>query len=475
MKRRFHILLICLLTVIIITDISAQEAQPYTVTRLNINSAAYNEISPVIYRDGLIFCSDRRFSGLTDRTSFDGRRLFSLFYSERIDSSNWKKPEEIKNERTSLFNNGPICIAADGRTVYFTSEIETGVPSRDRRFRNRSGIFSADLEGLSMSGIKPFKYNSQDYDVGQPSLSEDGRFLFFASDMPGGSGGSDLYYCELIDGEWGDPVNLGPIVNSPGIENYPHYSAGKLYYTSDREGGVGGLDLYQTSWTSEGWSIPVLLPEPINSSSDDFALVVSDSQQSGFFASNRRKNDDIYEFTSNIISKADCPTQRENSYCYEFVEENAVKYDSLPFKYEWKFGDGTKAEGPVVIHCYSAPGAYHVQLDVVNLVTQEVLDNIRSDILLVEDYKQPYITCHDTVTVEKTFVLSSKKTNLPGWEITNYYWNFGDGTIANGDIVEKQYKTPGTYMIQLIVTARPGSDGIVREACSTKRIVITQR
>ena len=416
MKRRFHILLICLLTVIIITDISAQEAQPYTVTRLNINSAAYNEISPVIYRDGLIFCSDRRFSGLTDRTSFDGRRLFSLFYSERIDSSNWKKPEEIKNERTSLFNNGPICIAADGRTVYFTSEIETGVPSRDRRFRNRSGIFSADLEGLSMSGIKPFKYNSQDYDVGQPSLSEDGRFLFFASDMPGGSGGSDLYYCELIDGEWGDPVNLGPIVNSPGIENYPHYSAGKLYYTSDREGGVGGLDLYQTSWTSEGWSIPVLLPEPINSSSDDFALVVSDSQQSGFFASNRRKNDDIYEFTSNIISKADCPTQRENSYCYEFVEENAVKYDSLPFKYEWKFGDGTKAEGPVVIHCYSAPGAYHVQLDVVNLVTQEVLDNIRSDILLVEDYKQPYITCHDTVTVEKTFVLSSKKTNLPGWE-----------------------------------------------------------
>ena len=235
MKRRFHILLICLLTVIIITDISAQEAQPYTVTRLNINSAAYNEISPVIYRDGLIFCSDRRFSGLTDRTSFDGRRLFSLFYSERIDSSNWKKPEEIKNERTSLFNNGPICIAADGRTVYFTSEIETGVPSRDRRFRNRSGIFSADLEGLSMSGIKPFKYNSQDYDVGQPSLSEDGRFLFFASDMPGGSGGSDLYYCELIDGEWGDPVNLGPIVNSPVIENYPHYSAGKLYYTSDRE------------------------------------------------------------------------------------------------------------------------------------------------------------------------------------------------------------------------------------------------
>ncbi|MDY0098608.1 MAG: PKD domain-containing protein [Bacteroidales bacterium] len=475
MKRRSPILLIYLLAVIFITDISAQEVQPYKVNRLNINSAAYNEISPAIYRDGLIFCSDRRFSGLTDRTSFDGRRLFSFYYSERIDSSAWKKPEEVNNERTSLFNNGPLCIATDGKTAYFTSEIETGVPSRNRRFRNRSGIFSAELTGLAMSGIKPFKYNSQDYDIGQPSLSEDGRFLFFASDMPGGSGGSDIYFCELKDGEWGDPVNLGPIVNSPGVDNYPHFSAGKLYFTSDRDGGMGGLDLYQTSRTMEGWSIPVLLPEPINSSSDDFAFVVSESQQSGFFASNRGKNDDIYEFITTIISKDDCPAQEENSYCYEFVEENAVKYDTLPFRYEWKFGDGSKAEGPVVMHCYSAPGTYHVQLDVVNLVTKEVSENIKSDFLLIEDIEQPYITCPDTVTAGKTLVLSGKKTNLPGWEITSYYWNFGDGTIANGDTVEKQYKTSGSYMIQLIVTARPGSDGIAREACSTKQIVITQR
>lgn len=474
MTRRSFILFFCLLVNVNFPDVSAQQSSGFKVSRLSFNLSAFNEISPVIFKDGLLFCSDRRFSGFTDRTSFDGRRLYNIFYAERIDSMLWERPQEVKSERTALFNNGPLCFAPDGKTVYFTSEVETGIPSKNRRFRNRSGIFVADLSGLELISIRPFKYNNPQYDIGQPSISSDGRYLFFASDMPGGSGGSDIYYCEMVSGEWSDPVNLGPSVNSPGVDNYPHYQAGRLYFTSDRPEGIGGLDIYYTIRNIAGWDAPVLLPEPVNSASDDFAFVTHESLQSGFFASNRRRNDDIYEFSSTIVRKARCQTQEENNYCYEFVEENAVKFDTIPFRYEWKFGDGNKGVGPVVNHCYAGPGTYKVQLDVVNLVTQEISENIKSSILVVEDIEQPYITCPDTYITGMNATFSAENTNLPGWDITSYYWNFGDETIAVGKSVEKQYSKPGTYEIQLIISARPDAGGVAREACVSRNITISQ-
>ncbi len=118
------------------------------------------------------------------------------------------RPNPVKSDRTAQFNTGPLCIAPDGKTVYFTSEIETGVPSRSRKFRNHSGIFTAELSGLQLLSIMPFKYNSLQYNMGQPSISADGKFLYFASDMPGGQGGSDIWFCESVNGEWSAPVNL---------------------------------------------------------------------------------------------------------------------------------------------------------------------------------------------------------------------------------------------------------------------------
>ena len=198
-----------------------------------------------------------------------------------------------------------------------------------------------------------------------------GNTSFFASDMPGGQGGSDLYYCELINGEWAVPVNLGPKVNSSGSENYPYmHQSGKLYFTSDRPGGIGKLDVYFTLLNNGFWEDPVLLPEPINSTSDDFAFVAESNLQKGYFSSNRRKDDEIYQFVSTIIRKASCDTLVENNYCYRFFEENAIKYDTMPFRYEWKFGDGNSATGPDVVHCFNGPGTYIVQLDVVNLITK---------------------------------------------------------------------------------------------------------
>ncbi|MDQ1297444.1 MAG: WD40-like Beta Propeller Repeat protein [Bacteroidota bacterium] len=454
---------------------AAQEKPPsiYKITKMSFNSSVFSDISPVIVKDGIVFCSDKRFSGPKDRTTFEGRRLYNIYIAERKDTSDWQKPQEIKSERSTLFNNGPLCFAPDGKTVYFTSDVETGKATKKRNFKNHSGIFIADLEGTNLVALRPFAYNNPQYDLGHPSMSNDGKYLFFASSMPGGQGGSDIFYCEWINGQWSTPVNLGPKVNSPGSENYPFiHPSGKLYFSSDRPGGNGRLDVYSTILSLGRWEAPVLMPDPINSSSDDFAFVADDNLQTGYFSSNRQRNDDIYQFTSTIIRKATCDTLVENNYCYQMIEENAVKFDTLPFRYEWKFGDGEKGIGPSVVHCYSGPGSYLVQLDVVNLITNEVLFNEKTYNLDIINVEQPYISGPDEGVAKQNIRFTADETNLPGWNISRYYWNFGDETIAIGKEVDKTYLQPGVYNIQLIVTAEPEPDGVVREACVCKNIII---
>jgi len=472
LKKKLYIILLFLFIICVV--LQAQQPSVYKVSRLPFNSGAFSDISPVIVRDGIIFCSDRRFSAFMDRKTFEGRRLYNLYIIERRDSLDWGRPKEINSERSTLFNSGPLCFSPDGKTVYFTSEVETGKIARKKNFENHLGIFAGELSGTDIISIQPFPYNNSQYEVGHPSISSDGKYLFFASDMPGGQGGSDIYYCEWDNGSWASPLNLGPEINSPGSENYPFmHSSGRLYFSSDRPGGNGNLDVYYTMLTQGKWETPSIVPEPVNSQYDDFAFVADDEMQTGYFASNRERSDDIYRFVSTIIRKASCDTLVENNYCYEFLEENAVKWDTIPFRYEWKFGDGTTGAGPVVEHCYPGPGRYLIQLDVINLVTKEVMYNEKTYSLEITDIEQPYITSPDQAVTDQRIRFSAEGTNLPGWNIERYYWNFGDETIAIGKEVDKAYSRPGTYNVQLIVSTEPDPGGVVREACICKNITIS--
>jgi hypothetical protein len=462
-----------LISVLIITDVSGQKPSIYNIKRMSFSSGLFNDISPVIVKDGVLFCSDRRTSGINDRTSFDGKRLYNIYIAEKKDTTDWRKPKLLRSERSTFFNNGPLCLSPDGKTVYFTSEIETGKVTKQRGFINYSGIYEADLSGSELVSLRPFKHNNQSFNTGQPSISSDGRFLFFASDRPGGSGGSDIYYCERVNGEWGTPVNLGKNVNSPGSENYPYiHPSGKLYFSSNRSSGIGGMDVYYTTIVNGVWEAPVILPEPINSPADDFAFVADINLQTGYFASNRRRNDDIFEFSSTIIRRTSCDTLELNSYCYEFIEENAARYDSMPFRYEWKFGDGNTAFGAVVEHCYGQPGNYIVELDVVNLVTKELIAKEKTINLEVKQIEQPYISSPGRVTAGAAIKMNADSTYLPGWNISRFYWNFGDETIAIGREVDKVYLKPGTYNIQLIVSEEPDAGGVIREGCVCKNITV---
>lgn len=480
LKRYIYIILLFLPALLASSKLSAQKASIFDVSRMSFNKENFSEMSPVILKqgeiDGIIFCSDRRTSAFKDRTTNDGRRLYNMFYAQKEDSLSWSSPSILKSSLSTRFNNSTLSIAPDKVTVYFTSDVEQGSTSRKKGTINHNGIFIAELSGTELQNIKPFKYNNPSYDLAHPSISRDGKYLFFASDMPGGQGKSDIWYCEMVKGEWSAPVNPGTKVNSPDRELYPYmHPSGKLYFSSDRPNGSGNLDIYSTSLYYGKWDDPVALSEPINSTADDFAFVADENLQTGYFATKRGGSDDVFRFTSTIIRKAVCDSIEENNYCYRFFEENAVKFDTLPFRYVWRFGDGTKAEGVMVEHCFNGPGVYVVQLDIENLITKEILHNEKNDTLKLEEIEQPYISSPDTINSGQQIKLSAGQTHLPGWNIARYYWNFGDETVDEGIEVGKIFSRQGNYAVQLIVTSEPGPDGIKKEGCVYKNINVKRQ
>jgi hypothetical protein len=456
------------------------QSDMYKVERVPVSSVTFNEIAPVIIKDGIMFCSDRRVSSITNTTTYKDERLFNLYIATRKDSSRWSSPKEITSKGSQLISYGPMSIASDNKTVYFTSNTISGKAARKKGINNPSGIFVGELTGTELSNIVPFKYNSPLYRLRYPSISRDGKYLFFASDMPGGQGGFDLYYCENINGQWAAPVNLGKKVNSSSNEGFPYiHPSGRLYFSSDRPGNadyLGGMDVYFTSLIYGEWDTPQAMPEPINSKTDDFAFVAEDSYKSGYFsrASTPGGNAHIFSFSSNMIRMAKCDSLKINSYTYKFEEVNAIRYDTMmvPFKYTWNFGDGTTGEGKTMLHTYKGPGKYTYWLDVKNLITNKVETNKKIDTLYITDIEQPYIASVDRCNTGQQIKLSADSTNLPGWTINQFYWNFGDESIQIGKNVNHAFSRSGIYNVQLIVTGTKEGSGIIREACVFKNISV---
>lgn len=198
----------------------------------------------------------------------------------------------------SKFNEGALCFTPNGTRVFFTrNSSKVNKSSKKRELM----LFTAIVNKQGKwSKITPSNLNNPAYSIGHPAVSPDGNSLVFASDMPGGQGGTDLYMASIeSDGTLGTPVNLGPKINTANNELFPWYNQDKqLFFASNGHPGLGGFDLFVTE-IREGKEpfTPMNLQAPINSASDDIAIAFHADMQ-GYFSSNRRKgNDDIYRFT----------------------------------------------------------------------------------------------------------------------------------------------------------------------------------
>ncbi|MFC5410406.1 OmpA family protein [Larkinella bovis] len=200
----------------------------------------------------------------------------------------------------SRYHEGPVSFFNDGYRMVFTRNNYDG-----RRVRQSSEgvtnlkLYTAVQQSGTWTNIEELPFNSNDYSVGHPALSKDNRMLFFASDMPGGFGGTDLYVSRNENGKWTKPVNLGKEVNTKGNDLFPFIDErGNLYFASDGRKGLGGLDIYYAPLVDGVAAGPVEhLEAPINSDMDDFGLITDGNRTGGYFSTNRQKgNDDIFRF-----------------------------------------------------------------------------------------------------------------------------------------------------------------------------------
>ncbi len=277
----------------------------FVVDNFKIANTASSEWSPFLKKDILYFTSDR--PGTTGGKTFGrtGGAYSDIFYMERKfsgkdrKSMKWSSPALISNEGVNtMMNDGAAYIDAKGNTMYYTQ----CNGAKGDSIRN-CVVMMAENKGKAWGGatVLPFCVDTSS-DYGQPAISPDGQRLVFSSDIPGGEGGHDLYLSTFVKRShtWSDPINLGKTVNTDGDEVYPSWlNDTTLYFSSNGLPGMGGMDIYVTTGKNPSWSKPKNLKYPINSGGNDISITYDEGMESGFFASDRQHGLgqlDIYTF-----------------------------------------------------------------------------------------------------------------------------------------------------------------------------------
>ena len=272
---------------------------------LDINTSE-SDFAPTVIGQQLIYSTARDTGVASNKLHEWNNKAFLDLYQANIlvdghtDEASLSKLDRKINSKT---HEASAVFTRDGETLYFTrNNSKNGDFVRDGKGVSRLMVYKATKKKDRWKDIKALPFNSNEYSVAHPALSPDEKRLYFASDMPGTFGASDIYYVDINeDGSFGDPVNLGPEINTESRETFPHLDKNNiLYFASDGHPGLGGLDIFAAQIQGEGHTEPVNLGEPINSPQDDFSLVRDPKNNNGYFASNRpggKGSDDIYGFT----------------------------------------------------------------------------------------------------------------------------------------------------------------------------------
>ncbi|MCK5372417.1 MAG: PD40 domain-containing protein, partial [Cyclobacteriaceae bacterium] len=331
-----------------------------------------DEFTPAIYKNSLVFASNNskvKVIGRIDATN--DKAFYNWYISNRtIDTTDrnviieYSKAEKFGKDIKAKYHKGSISFYPAGDTMVFA---KTCYHHNDSK-KYTTGIFFAKKENEQWAEFAIFPFNSLDYSINHPAISEDGKTIYFVSDMPGGKGGTDIYSSNFIKGKWTSPQNLGAEINTSQNDSHPFIKKNTLYFSSDGHPGFGGLDIFSVNLKDR--PIEVLnFGFPINTHYDDFDLILDTTGIFGYLVSNRNNedntNDDIFEVyinkqsfplivngkikykSSNIIdstsemvllsnAKLELIDKSQNSIVY-VTHTNAMGYFSIEIPYDSQF------------------------------------------------------------------------------------------------------------------------------------------
>ena len=267
---------------------------------LKINTK-YSEFSPISKPDGRIVFSSSADTGFlkTKRYKWNNQPFLDL-YEAKTKGGGYEFNDVKKLAKTinTKHHEASVSFSPDGNTMYFTRN--NNRKKRSKKNVNHLKIFRSKYSNEKWGPAKEVSFNNENYSTGHPALSKDGKQLYFVSDMPGGYGYTDLYVVDIDEnGDFSEPRNLGPEINSSRKEMFPFATKDKLYFSSNRKSGLGGLDIYQSDIGNGITEKPINLGKPFNSIRDDFSFMLLKDEKAGYLASNRKGgkgDDDIYYF-----------------------------------------------------------------------------------------------------------------------------------------------------------------------------------
>ncbi len=269
---------------------------------LKINTK-YSEFGSSFRSDGKIIFASAADTGVfkTRKYRWNNQPFLDLYEGDvKSDGYELGQIKKLPKYINTKQHEASASFSPDGKTMYFTRNNDQRKKKKKKKSVNHLKIFTSKWVDGKWGSPTEVSFNNEDYSTGHPALTPDGKQMYFVSDMPGGYGSTDLYVVDIDEnGLFSAPRNLGPEINSNRKEMFPFVAENKIYFSSDRKSGLGGLDIYQSTMTGGVLGNPANLGKPYNSIRDDFSFALKEGENAGYLASNRKGgkgDDDIYYF-----------------------------------------------------------------------------------------------------------------------------------------------------------------------------------
>jgi outer membrane protein OmpA-like peptidoglycan-associated protein len=340
---------ICQLIILFVGAQNLLTAQPFTkvnISNVSVINSTTLDFSPAFHKDGLVFVSNNAIEGKTKMLDKRiNQKTMSMFIAKRNAQGELQKPEPFALELVTTVHEGPLTFTNDCKTIYFSrnNNHKQGT-AKYVDLIDRMQIYESHLTDKGWTKPKQLEFDREVKDYCHPTLSADNQKLYFSSNRKGGFGGMDLYVSyKQTNGDWGKPINLGASINSNKNEVFPFiHDDGTLYFSSSKEGGIGGLDVYyartkamsniyavkaanlenqKANVSREDFDGPLSIGTPFNSEKDDFGFILDKQKKLGYFTSNRAGGfgeDDIYSFAT--IDELN-PTEKEREITLLVLDE----------------------------------------------------------------------------------------------------------------------------------------------------------